>query len=75
MGIDAHKKDLFTAMLVGKQSDVAAGQRADGRPSLGAEARARRTGPRGAFYEAGPCGYAVVHAIVKRNALSSSAST
>jgi hypothetical protein len=44
VGIDAHKKDLFVAMLVGDQTtpvDVATGERAASGAALGAEARAR----------------------------------
>ena len=48
VGIDAHKKDLFVAMLIGHAEDagdLAAGERAEGGASLGAEARARGAGP------------------------------
>ena len=48
VGIDAHKKDLFIAMLIGQREDagdVAAGERAEGGASPGAEARARGAGP------------------------------
>lgn len=38
---------------------VAAGQRAHGRASAGAQARTRGPGPVRVFYEAGPCGYAL----------------
>ncbi len=48
VGIDAHKKDLFIAMLVGTQvgwhssdaADVDGRERAERDPPLGAEARA-----------------------------------
>ena len=45
VGIDAHKKDLFVAMLIGAGADagdVAAGERAGGGAAAGAQARARR---------------------------------
>ena len=47
VGIDAHKKDLFVAMLIGRgddAGDVAAGQRAGGGAADGAQARARGAG-------------------------------
>ena len=49
VGIDAHKKDLFIAMLIGQEKTpvtVAAGERAAGRPAPRSQARARSTGPR-----------------------------
>ena len=48
VGMDAHKKDLFIAMLVGTPTDagdVAVGQRTECGPPLGAEARARGARP------------------------------
>ena len=47
VGVDAHKKDLFIAMLVGDQhdaGDVDGGERAERGAALGAEARARGAG-------------------------------
>lgn len=62
VGIDAHKKDLFVAMLVGSQLTPTSWQLAN-------EPRAVRRlvrklereapGPVRVFYEAGPCGYAL----------------
>ena len=49
VGIDAHKKDLFVAMLIGTQSNAVSWtppQRAAGRSTSGQEARARGPGPR-----------------------------
>ena len=62
VGIDAHKKDLFVAMLVGDQStpvtwtvpnEPAAVRR------LVRKLEREAPGPVRAFYEAGPCGYAL----------------
>ena len=47
VGIDAHKKDLFIAMLVGDADDagdVDGAERAERGAALGAEARARGAG-------------------------------
>jgi transposase len=62
VGIDAHKKDLFVAMLVGNAKTPVSWQ-------LGNEPQAVRRlvrklereapGPVRVFYEAGPCGYAL----------------
>lgn len=62
VGIDAHKKDLFVAMLIGTATTPGTWQLAN-------EARAVRRfvrklereapGPGRVFYEAGPCGYAL----------------
>jgi transposase len=62
VGIDAHKKDLFIAMLIGQQKTAVTWQ-------LGNEPTAVRRlvrklereapGPVRVFYEAGPCGYAL----------------
>jgi transposase len=62
VGIDAHKKDLFVAMLIGDQKTPVTWQ-------LGNEPQAVRRlvrklerespGPVHMFYEAGPCGYAL----------------
>ena len=62
VGIDAHKKDLFVAMLIGDQKTPVTWQ-------LGNEPQAVRRlvrklerespGPVHIFYEAGPCGYAL----------------
>ena len=62
VGIDAHKKDLFIAMLIGREKTPVTWQ-------LGNEPNAVRRlvrklereapGPVRVFYEAGPCGYAL----------------
>jgi transposase len=62
VGIDAHKKDLFVAMLIGNEKTPVTWQLAN-------EPRAVRrlvrkleraaAGPVRVFYEAGPCGYAL----------------
>ena len=47
VGIDAHKKDLFVAMLVGTQADARdldGPERAEGGSTFGEEARARSAG-------------------------------
>jgi transposase len=62
VGIDAHKKDLFVAMLIGTAPTPATWQLAN---EPGAVQRMVRTlereapGPVHVFYEAGPCGYAL----------------
>ena len=63
VGIDAHKKDLFIAMLVGTQVDtgdswtVPNDRQAVRRLVRKLEREA--PGPVRTFYEAGPCGYAL----------------
>ena len=62
VGIDAHKKDLFIAMLVGTQSTpvtwtVPNEPNAIGR--LGRKLEREAPGPVRVCYEAGPCGYAL----------------
>src|SRR5215207_7024988 len=62
VGIDAHKKDLFVAMLIGTVPTPVTWQLAN---ELGAVRRMVRKlereapGPVHVFYEAGPCGYAL----------------
>jgi hypothetical protein len=49
VGFDAHKKDLFVAMLVGTQAptgELDGPERAAGGPASGEESRARSTGAR-----------------------------
>ena len=46
VGIDAHKKDLFIAMLVGDRTAPVTWQVANGSASAGAETRAGGAGPR-----------------------------
>ena len=62
VGIDAHKKDLFVAMLVGDQTVPLAWQLAN-EPNavrrLVRKLEREAPGPVRAFYEAGPCGYAL----------------
>ena len=62
VGIDAHKKDLFVAMLSGSQTTPVAWQLAN-EPNavrrLVRKLERAATGPVRVFYEAGPCGYAL----------------
>src|SRR5438132_8528289 len=62
VGIDAHKKDLFVAMLSGNQTTPVAWQLAN-EPNavrrLVRKLERAATGPVRVFYEAGPCGYAL----------------
>ena len=51
VGIDAHKKDLVIAMLVGNEPNAV-------RP-LVRKLEREAPGPGSVFYEAGPCGYAL----------------
>jgi transposase len=62
VGIDAHKKDLFMAMLIGRQPTAVSWKT----PNEPAAVRRRlkklereAPGPVHVFYEAGPCGYAL----------------
>ena len=62
VGIDAHKKDLFIAMLIGDQSTPVTWQLAN-EPNavrrLVRKLEREAPGPVRACYEAGPCGYAL----------------
>ena len=62
VGIDAHKKDLFVAMLVGDQKTPVTWT-VPNEPSavrrLVRKLEREAPGPVRAFYEAGPCGYAL----------------
>jgi transposase len=62
VGIDAHKKDLFVAMLVGDQKAPVTWQLAN-EPNavrrLVRKLEREAPGPVQVFYEAGPCGYAL----------------
>lgn len=62
VGIDAHKKDLFMAMLVGRQT-TAVSWKAANEPGavrrLLKKLEREAPGPVRVFYEAGPCGYAL----------------
>src|SRR5436309_10114572 len=62
VGIDAHKKDLFIAMLVGQQAKPVAWTVAN-EPNavrrLAKKLEREAPGPVQVFYEAGPCGYAL----------------
>ena len=62
VGIDAHKKDLFIAMLVGTQT-TPVGWTVPNEPSavrrLVRKLEREAPGPIVACYEAGPCGYAL----------------
>ena len=62
VGIDAHKKDLYIAMLVGTAKTAVTWQVANEARAVKRLARKlEREAPGGvrAFYEAGPCGYAL----------------
>ena len=62
VGIDAHKKDLFVAMLIGREKTPVTWQLAN-EPSavrrLVKKLEREAPGPVRMFYEAGPCGYAL----------------
>lgn len=62
VGIDAHKKDLFIAMLMGNQPTPVTWQLANEPQAVRRLVRKlerEAPGPVRAFYEAGPCGYAL----------------
>src|ERR1700752_2199560 len=62
VGIDAHKKDLFIAMLIGNEPKPVTWQLANERQAVRRLVRKLERdapGPVQAFYEAGPCGYAL----------------
>ena len=62
VGIDAHKKDLFVAMLVGHVRTPVTWQLANEPKAVRRLVRKlehETTGPVQVFYEAGPCGYAL----------------
>jgi transposase len=62
VGIDAHKKDLFIAMLIGQEKTPVTWQLANEPNAVRRLARKlerEAPGPVSAFYEAGPCGYAL----------------
>jgi transposase len=62
VGIDAHKKDLFIAMLIGHQSTPVTWQLANEPTAIRRLLRKlerEAPGPVQACYEAGPCGYAL----------------
>ena len=63
VGIDAHKKDLFVAMLIGRRDDAGDVARSPtSRMRCGGwcgSSSARRRDPCSVCYEAGPCGYAL----------------
>ena len=62
LGIDAHKKDLFVAMLIGNEKTPVTWQLANEPRAVDRLVRKleRETpGPIHIFYEAGPCGYAL----------------
>src|SRR5215203_4077957 len=62
VGIDAHKKDLFVAMLIGAARTPVTWQLAN-EPSavrrMVRKLKRNAPGPVHVFYEAGPCGYAL----------------
>src|SRR4249919_1052563 len=62
VGIDAHKKDLFIAMLIGDASNPVTWQLANEPKAVRRLVRTLERdapGPVRVFYEAGPCGYAL----------------
>lgn len=62
VGIDAHKKDLFVAMLSGKATAPVTWQLANEPAAvrrLVGKLEREASGPVQVFYEAGPCGYAL----------------
>jgi transposase len=62
VGIDAHKKDLFVAMLVGQQKTPVTWQLANAPQAVRRLVRKlerEATGAVQVFYEAGPCGFAL----------------
>src|SRR4030095_287658 len=62
VGIDAHKKDLFVAMLVGNEPKPVTWQLANDPNAVRRLVRKlerEAPGPVHVFYEAGPCGYAL----------------
>jgi transposase len=62
VGIDAHKKDLFVAMLIGNETTPVAWQlpnEANAVRRLVRKLEREAPGAVRAFYEAGPCGYAL----------------
>jgi transposase len=62
VGIDAHKKDLFIAMLIGQQKTPVTWQLANEPQAVRRLVRRLERdapGPVNVFYEAGPCGYAL----------------
>ena len=62
VGIDAHKKDLFIAMLMGQQKTPVTWQLANEPTAVRRLVRKlerESPGPVQVFYEAGPCGYAL----------------
>jgi transposase len=62
VGIDAHKKDLFVAMLIGREQTPVTWQLANEPQAVRRLVRKLEREAPGAvqvFYEAGPCGYAL----------------
>jgi transposase len=62
VGIDAHKKDLFIAMLIGREKTPVTWQLGNERNAVRRLVRKLERdapGPVRVFYEAGPCGYAL----------------
>jgi transposase len=62
VGIDAHKKDLFIAMLIGTEPTPVTWQQANEAQAVRRLVRKlerEAPGPVQVFYEAGPCGYAL----------------
>jgi transposase len=69
VGIDAHKKDLFVAMLSGQQTKPVTWQLANEPHAVRRLVRKlerEAPGPVHVFYEAGPCGYALQRRLTTR---------
>jgi transposase len=72
VGIDAHKKDLFVAMLVGDQRTPVTWQLANEAQAVRRLVRTlerEAPGPVQVFYEAGPCGYALQRQLTRPRVL------
>ena len=66
VGIDAHKKDLFIAMLISQEKTPVTWQTANDPQAVRRLVRKLERdapGPVRVFYEAGPCGYALQRAL------------
>ncbi len=75
VGIDAHKKDLFVAMLSGTQTTAVTWPLAN-EPNavrrLVRKLEREAPGPVRVFYEAGPCGYALQRQVTTRGSAATS---
>ena len=69
VGIDAHKKDLFVAMVAGAGTAPVTWQLANEPAAVRRLVRKlerEAPGPVHVFYEAGPCGYALQRQMTRR---------